>query len=151
MRDPTDDGAQDEPRGTLTERLTTRINELIGSDRGSEDVDGQGESEVAAEKRDEDAEDGEDEEVMRESLLTEEERVLRELKSSGRLRQSELVSRMDWSKGKMSRLLSDMEDAGQVSRVQVGREKVVALPEQQFDAAKSSTNADGRGSEIAPR
>lgn len=45
----------------------------------------------------------------------------------GRLRQSEIVERLDWSKSKVSRLLSNLEAAGEIEKVDVGRENVVVL------------------------
>lgn len=64
--------------------------------------------------------------------LSAEERILLILRRSGRTRQSELVERLDWSKATVSRRLSRMEEAGRVRRLTVGREKIVALPEEEF-------------------
>lgn len=65
--------------------------------------------------------------------LTDEERVRYHLRRSGRMGQSELVERTGWSKAKVSRVLSAMEEEGAVSRAQVGREKIVTLPESGVD------------------
>lgn len=44
---------------------------------------------------------------------------------SGRMKQSMIVARTDWSASKVSRLLSSMEDEDRIERVRIGREKVV--------------------------
>jgi uncharacterized membrane protein len=63
------------------------------------------------------------------SILTDEERVVDLLKSSGgRMRQSRIVERTDWSKSKVSMLLSEMEEEGAVHKLRVGRENVISLP-----------------------
>lgn len=77
-----------------------------------------------------------------EVFLTDEERVRRHLREDGPLRQSELVDRTDWSKAKVSRLLSAMEEADQVSRTQIGREKIVALPESSAEATDATFDSD---------
>lgn len=80
--------------------------------------------------------------------ITDEERVLRYLRPhGGRMRQGDLVECTEWSKSKMSRLLSDMEAEGTINRTQIGREKIVALPghepgaaQSPFDPSKSARN-----------
>lgn len=60
---------------------------------------------------------------------TDTERVLKLLNQhNGRIRQSQLVEANDWSASKVSRLLSEMEESGEVSRVTIGRENIVTLP-----------------------
>lgn len=62
-------------------------------------------------------------------VLTDEERVVGLLESNGgRMRQTRIVERTDWSKSKVSMLLSDMEDDGAVHKLRVGRENIVSLP-----------------------
>lgn len=46
----------------------------------------------------------------------------------GRIKQQTVIEETGWSEPKVSRLLSEMEDAGRITRVPVGREKVVAVP-----------------------
>lgn len=48
--------------------------------------------------------------------------------NDGRVRQSTIVEASDWSKSKVSRLLSTMESEGYVQKIPVGRENVIALP-----------------------
>lgn len=59
-------------------------------------------------------------------LLTDEEQIMRILRSrNGKMKQTEIVEQSPWSKAKVSRRLSRMEDDGRISRIQVGRQKVV--------------------------
>lgn len=60
---------------------------------------------------------------------TDAERVLKILnRHDGRIRQAQLVEVNDWSESKVSRLLSEMESNGLVSKVTIGRENIVTLP-----------------------
>lgn len=72
------------------------------------------------------------------AMMTDEERVLYHLGRSERMGQSDIVERTDWSKAKVSRVLSAMEEEGKICRTQVGREKIVTLPGSTFDAAAPS-------------
>ncbi len=45
----------------------------------------------------------------------------------GRLKQSQIVEATEWSKSKVSRLLSSMEDDGEITRIRLGRENLVCL------------------------
>jgi hypothetical protein len=76
--------------------------------------------------------------VSDEELLTDEDRVLTLLEDhGGRMRQSNIVDETDWSKSKVSMLLSDMEDEGDISKLRVGRENIVSLAGHEPDAAGS--------------
>ncbi|EMA43107.1 helix-turn-helix transcriptional regulator [Halococcus saccharolyticus] len=68
-----------------------------------------------------------DEEVVR-SLLDE---------NDGRMHQSEIVSETGWSKSKVSMLLSEMADDGDISKLRVGRENIVSLDGHEPEAAGS--------------
>jgi len=46
----------------------------------------------------------------------------------GEMRQKQIVDRVDWSKAKVSRVLSRLEDEGRVVKVRLGRENVIYLP-----------------------
>lgn len=62
------------------------------------------------------------------TVLTDEDRVLRMLESNGgRVRQMTIVEETDWSKSKVSRLLTSMEEQGVIEKVSVGRENVITL------------------------
>ena len=69
--------------------------------------------------------------------VTDEERVKQLLRESGgRLQQSELVERTEWSKSKVSRLLSRMEEEGEVEKITLGRENLIALENEKPEGAK---------------
>lgn len=48
----------------------------------------------------------------------------------GHVKQQAFTDYTDWSEATVSRVLSDLEDEGLIARVEVGREKVVCLPEE---------------------
>lgn len=50
--------------------------------------------------------------------------------SGGRVKQAEVVRRTGWSKATVSRHLSQLEAAGAIERIPVGRCKVVLLPDE---------------------
>ncbi|WP_254829390.1 helix-turn-helix transcriptional regulator [Haloglomus salinum] len=62
--------------------------------------------------------------------LSEEEQFVVDLlrRNEGRIRQSNIVELSDWSKSKVSRLLSTMEAEGYIEKVAVGRENIIVLP-----------------------
>lgn len=47
--------------------------------------------------------------------------------NGGRMQQGDIVERTDWSKSKVSTLLSEMAEEGRVSKLRVGRENIVSL------------------------
>lgn len=68
-------------------------------------------------------------ELAAETGLAPKEYVLQLLRNrGGRVRQSEVGDLTGLSASTTSRLLSEMEDAGRITRVTLGREKVVCLP-----------------------
>lgn len=61
--------------------------------------------------------------------ITDEDRIQQLLgKHGGRMHQSEIVTETEWSKSKVSRLLSRMEDDGQITKISVGRENLITRP-----------------------
>jgi len=71
-------------------------------------------------------------------FLTDEDRVRHLLsKGDGYLRQQELVCETGWSKSKVSRLLSRMEDDGEVTKIHIGRENIIALPGEEPPGTRS--------------
>ena len=64
-------------------------------------------------------------------LLTDEDRVIGILEEEGgKMKQAEIVERTDWSKSKVSMLLSNMEDEGKISKLRLGRENVIELQQE---------------------
>lgn len=49
--------------------------------------------------------------------------------NGGQMRQAAVVDELDWSKSKVSRVLSDLHEEGRVEKVKLGRENLVRLPE----------------------
>ena len=66
-----------------------------------------------------------DEDYVREALA----------ERGGRMRQKAIAEALDWSRSKTSRVLGRMAEDGQVEKLQLGRENVIALPEE-TDAAE---------------
>jgi len=61
-------------------------------------------------------------------LVTDEDRVRRLLSErGGRMKQSDIVRALGWSKSKTSRVLSEMADNDDVSKLRIGRENVIDL------------------------
>jgi hypothetical protein len=76
--------------------------------------------------------------VADEELLTDSDRVRKLLEENGgRMKQVDIVDSTDWSKSKVSMLLSDMEEDGDISKLRVGRENIISLAGQEPDAAGS--------------
>jgi hypothetical protein len=66
-----------------------------------------------------------------ETLLSDEERVLRMLQSNGgRMKQANIVKETGWSNAKVSQLLSSMADNDQVDKLRIGRENLITLPDE---------------------
>lgn len=76
--------------------------------------------------------------VSDEELMADDERVVKLLKSNGgRMKQVNIVNETGWSKSKVSMLLSEMEDDGEITKLRVGRENIISLPGHEPDAARS--------------
>jgi uncharacterized membrane protein len=77
-------------------------------------------------------------ELETEQLLSDEDRVLKLLEDNGgRMRQVSIVEETEWSKSKVSMLLSDMESEGEISKLRVGRENIISLAGEEPEAAGS--------------
>jgi hypothetical protein len=73
-----------------------------------------------------------------EELLSDEDRVMGLLdERGGRMKQVEIVEETGWSKSKVSMLLSDMEEAGEISKLRVGRENIISKKGMEPEAARS--------------
>ena len=72
-----------------------------------------------------------------EPLLTDDQRVIQLLEENGgRMKQAAIVNETEWSKAKVSRLLSDMVDEGQIEKLSIGRENIIHLEGHGPEAAK---------------
>lgn len=61
-------------------------------------------------------------------ILTDEDRILRMLqRNDGRMPQREITEQHDWSKSKVSRLLSKMEEDDEIKKISTGRENLITL------------------------
>ncbi len=68
-------------------------------------------------------------EAQSEPLLSDEERVLQLLADNdGRMKQAKIVQETDWSNAKVSQLLTDMAEKGEVEKLRIGRENLISLP-----------------------
>ena len=81
-------------------------------------------------------------------LLPDEELVERMLEAEeGRMKQSAIVENTDWSKSKVSRLLSQMADDDDITKVTLGRENLICLagsvPEIVYPATAEKTGLPG--------
>jgi hypothetical protein len=64
------------------------------------------------------------------TLLADDERVERLLdRNDGRMRQADIVDETGWSDAKVSQLLSSMADDDQISKLRIGRENLITLPD----------------------
>ncbi|MFC6718250.1 helix-turn-helix transcriptional regulator [Natrialbaceae archaeon GCM10025810] len=76
--------------------------------------------------------------VPHEEFMTDRERVCRLVEENGgRMKQSEIVDSVDWSKAKVSRLLADLEEDGDVTKLRLGRENLVCLSGHEPRASRS--------------
>lgn len=76
--------------------------------------------------------------VPEEELLSDEDRVLKLLEENGgRMKQVNIVDNTEWSKSKVSMLLSDMEEDGSISKLRVGRENIISKAGEEPDAVGS--------------
>ncbi|MFC3958421.1 helix-turn-helix transcriptional regulator [Halovivax cerinus] len=78
-------------------------------------------------------------------LMTDEDRVVSLLtENGGRMKQVQIVEETDWSKSKVSMLLSEMESEGTISKLRVGRENIISLDGFEPEAARSPHENDSR-------
>ncbi|MDS0284091.1 helix-turn-helix transcriptional regulator [Haloarcula onubensis] len=76
--------------------------------------------------------------VEESALLDDDDRVIKLLEENGgRMKQVDIVETTEWSKSKVSMLLSDMEENGDISKLRVGRENIISLAGEEPDAAGS--------------
>lgn len=71
-------------------------------------------------------------------VVSDREQVRRLLQENGgRMKQSEIVDAVDWSKAKVSRLLSKLDEDGEITKISLGRENLIVLPGHEPAAAIS--------------
>ncbi|WP_247728459.1 helix-turn-helix transcriptional regulator [Halovivax limisalsi] len=76
-------------------------------------------------------------------ILTDRERVLRLLDGNGgRMKQSQIVESVEWSKAKVSRLLAELESEEEIIKLRLGRENLICRPGYEPKASRSP-RADG--------
>ena len=67
--------------------------------------------------------------VATDNFETEEDKVLKILRSTGKMRQSDITEALGFSKAKTSQLLAALEKSGRITRYKSGRDKIVNLTE----------------------
>lgn len=78
------------------------------------------------------------------NVMTDREKVRHLVKENGgRMKQSEIVDSVEWSKAKVSRLLADLETDGEITKLRLGRENLVCLPGNEPAASRSSEHRPG--------
>lgn len=78
------------------------------------------------------------------ALLTDEDRVRHLLdRHGGRMKQSMIVEETGWSKAKVSRLLSAMDDDDEIEKLSLGRENVISLDREWIDGPTASEDDPG--------
>jgi uncharacterized membrane protein len=63
--------------------------------------------------------------------------------NEGRMKQARIVDETGWSKSKVSMVLSEMDDADEISKLRVGRENIISLSGNEPEAAGSPFEDDG--------
>ena len=77
--------------------------------------------------------------ASREDSMTDQERVRTlVMDNGGRMKQSAIVDSVDWSKAKVSRLLADLEEDEEITKLRLGRENLVCLRGYEPAASRSS-------------
>lgn len=114
---------------------------------------GYGESDASSTGRENGATDSGTERVSAELLqfVTPQEQILRLLEDNdGRLTQSDIGTAVEWSKATVSRKLCELESAGEITRYQIGREKIVFLPGAEPDSFTPRSKADREERSLTP-
>ena len=57
--------------------------------------------------------------------------------NGGRMKQAEIVDSVEWSKAKVSRLLADLEEEGEITKLRLGRENLICLAGNEPAASQS--------------
>ncbi|WP_243645211.1 helix-turn-helix transcriptional regulator [Natrarchaeobius chitinivorans] len=79
-----------------------------------------------------------DDRTLPEEFLSNEERVLRLLETKGgRIKQQDVVSELEWTDAKTSKVVSGLREDGKLESFRLGRENVLTLPERNEDDHES--------------
>ncbi len=74
--------------------------------------------------------EGPDSPLDQRALLSDEELIIALIEhQGGRMKQAAIVEETDWSNAKVSQLLSQMAEAGDVEKLRIGRENLISLPD----------------------
>ena len=77
-------------------------------------------------------------------VLTDRERVHQLVeRNGGRMKQTDIVDSVEWSKAKFSRLLADLESDDEITKLRLGRENLICLPGSEPPASRS-VDSQGR-------
>ena len=102
--------------------VVSAVTSVAGATESDVDDDPEGEPEEGAEN----------EASPEISLLSDEERVLALIEENGgRMKQAAIVTETDWSNAKVSQLLSEMAETGEIEKLRIGRENLISLPEEE--------------------
>lgn len=126
--------------GTLPWATGPGADESVMESSGSATVDGESEGVSAGESASTasaeaatsaaDAADT-DQQGVPEELLSNEERVLKLLESrGGRMKQQEVVEKLDWTEAKTSQVVSSLREEERIETFRIGRENVITVPEE---------------------
>jgi uncharacterized membrane protein len=122
-------------------RVTETLQRVLGSTDSPETSQAATEPVASDETAVEDTHDGTDTVTQPsppEQELTDREFIVDILEDNdGRMKQARIVDSTGWSKSKVSMLLSEMEDEGEISKLRVGRENIISLSGEEPDAAGS--------------
>lgn len=116
-------------------RTLRRVSSLLGTTDGDRAAEEGGPAEPRLPRPDGDVPPPD--ELFRRTGTTGEEYLVSLLRANGgRLMQNQFVDATGWAKSTVSRLLTELERQGTVTRVRVGREKIVCLPGAEPEAAQ---------------
>ncbi|WP_228546427.1 helix-turn-helix transcriptional regulator [Halegenticoccus tardaugens] len=74
----------------------------------------------------------------RERVPTDKDRIRQLVEDhDGRVKQSQIVEQVDWSKAKVSRLLSKLDEEGEITKLRIGRENLICLRGREPPASRS--------------
>lgn len=123
--------------GTRRFKIPAIVNRPSDDDDSDDDPDAGTGADAAGET------ESETDSVPVEPIETDRGKVLRLLREhNSRLRQHQIVDETGWSKSKVSRVLSKMQDDDQISKFQIGRENIVTLPGEKPDGVTSRSAED---------